>query len=399
MRNFCVQKLPKQHSSTLHQWANARLSGQRILLGVASGCLLPTSHQPYETAAPLERSAPCCPSPSHKAHTPLQDATSAHSPTLAATGNPSAVTDFLFRDHRVEATSEKDSRVQGYPVPSVQTPSSRAFIDSPFCAGRPALRELPFAALAGVPWGVASPDTAAVWTTEDNHQPSNVSESKGRWGDHSQTEKHFDRNLAVGDVSAYSEEEQTRIYSGLDLSRIRAVEPLADPLSKIFIRRTSSFRARGEEALLPFIPGQESEKGDRSGIVADRQAEHWTTGWGQPDEGVWRQSVWGESDGGEERIDVRYVEGRKHKTCLVQEELALMGSSGVEATTEHACEVGPTYPWQAHRAEYRTRFRRWPTQMQNERNLQRVQITVTCCTLVQRACSRWTHGKVVVNWP
>lgn len=326
---------------------------------MGSGCLLPTSHQPYETAAPLERSAPCPPSPLHNTNRPSQDATPAHSPTRASTAHSGDIDD-LFRDQRVQPTSENDSKVHGYPVPSVEAPLSRTFIDSPFCSRRPALRELPFVAPAGVAWGAASPDTAAAWTTEDNRQPFFFSESRGRWGDRSQAENHFASSLAVGGVSARSGGGETRQRSGLDLSGTRDVEPPADPLSRDFFRETPSFGARGQEAPWPLPPGLESKEGDRSGCIADWQAEHTMgvldratatenplisdTGWGQPDERVWRQPVWGDSGGGEEGIDVRYAEGQKYETYHVQERLALRGARGVQANAEHACEVGPTYP-------------------------------------------------------
>lgn len=256
----------------------------------------------------------------------------------------------------MESTSEKDSKIHEYPVPSVQAPLSRAFIDSPFCSRRPALRELPFALPAGVAWGAASPDTAAAWTTEDSRQQLYLSESRSRWGDRSQAENHF----AVGSVSARSGGGETRQRSGLDLSGARDAEPPVDPLSRNFLREAPSFGARGEEAPWPLPPGLESKEGDRSGSIADWQAEHTMgvldrataaenplnsdTGWGQPDKGVWRQPVWGDSCGGGEGIDVRYAEGQKYEICHVQEESELRGSDGVRATAEHACEVGPTYP-------------------------------------------------------
>lgn len=319
-----------------------------MLLGVGSGCLLPSSHQPYDAAAPLERSSSCSPSPLHKANKPLHSVTSAHSPTLAATGAHSGVVGD-FGDQRAEPISEKDSIFQEYPVLSVQPSLSRAFIDSPFCSRRPALRELPFAAPTGVAWGVASPSTADAWTTPDNHQPPNVSESRGRWGDRSETENLFASSLAVGVISARSGDE-TR--PGLDLSGIRETEPPAYPLSRSFLRGTPSFRARGEEVLWSFTPDLDSKQGDKSDMT-DWQAEHAmgvldrSTGRGQPDEGVWRLPIWGESDGGEEGIDVRYAEGQKNNSP-VQEELGLRAPDGVEATKKHGCEVGPTYPRYAY---------------------------------------------------
>lgn len=362
---------------------------------------------------------PYSPPPLHKANLPLQDATYVHSPTLAATGDDSGVTGDLLRDQRVAPTSEKDSKVQGYPVPSEQAPLSRAFIDNPFCARRPALRELPFAAPAGVAWGVASPDTAAAWTTQDNHEPPTVSESRGHWGARSQTENTFSSSSAVGGVSVRSGEEETRQRSGLDLARIREAEPPANPLSRSFLRETPSFRARGEEALWPFAPGLKNKEGDRSGIAADWQAGHnmgvldrataadnpsiGDVDWGQPDEAVWRQPVWGESGGGEDGVDVRYAGGQTNRTCPVQEELALR--DGAETTAEHAREVGsdesPTYPTVGMHTmkNILVDCRRLARQKTNARNFQRIQTTVTPCTLVRCADSRWTYGKVVVHWP
>ncbi|CAM9847341.1 unnamed protein product, partial [Ectocarpus sp. 12 AP-2014] len=75
--------------NTAKELDNLRFLGEHlqppIAQGVGSGRLLPTSHQPYQTAAPLEHGVPCSPPPSPEAQKkPPVDATTALSPAAAA---------------------------------------------------------------------------------------------------------------------------------------------------------------------------------------------------------------------------------------------------------------------------------------------------------------------------
>lgn len=316
---------------------------------MGSGRLLPTSHQPYETAAPLEHGVPCSPPPSPEAHKkPPVDATAALSPAAAAGADGAGVAGGTCWDQRVE----EDGEHQVGPMPSVQSPLSRAFIDSPFCSSRPALRELPFvthddvtAPQGLVGWGVASSDTASGWATGVNrHQPS-VSEACVR---------DDDWRAAGSDPTRLGGREERRQSQGLDLVRIRGGEQSAEPALgfsptvRSAVRESSgtsrgdepSCRARGEETLWPFAPHSQDEKGH----MADGKAMGWQqgpgVGLGLQDRATgegWDQRLSVESD---ETADARH-DGHKNEGYMypAAEESAHRKPDSRETNQDHARDV------------------------------------------------------------
>ncbi|CAM9157672.1 unnamed protein product [Ectocarpus sp. 6 AP-2014] len=336
--------------NTAKELDNLRFLGEHlqppIAQGVGSGRLLPTSHQPYETAAPLERGVPCSPPPSPEAQKkPPVDATAALSPAAAAASADGAgVAGGTCWDQRVE----EDGEHQVGPMSSVQSPLSRAFIDSPFCASRSALREPPFvthgdvtAPQALVGWGVASSDTASGWATGVNrHQPS-VSEACVR---------DDDRRAAGSDPTHLGGREERRQSQGLDLVRIRGGELSAEPALgfsptvRSAVRESSgtsrgdkpSCRARGEDTLWPFAPHSQDEKGH----MDDGKAMGWQQG---PGAGLratgegWGHRLSVESG---ETADARH-DGHKNEGCMypAAEESAHRKPDSREANQDHACEA------------------------------------------------------------
>lgn len=224
-----------------------------------------------------------------------QDITSAHSMEAFAAGGDTGV----FGDHLwnqgVEPASEKNGEYGGDPVPSAEAPLSRAFIDNPFCARRPALVEVPPAVTAWTGWGAASTDKAAAWATQGNHQ-RRVSESKGVWETHLRTDDVYAGNPACPSMAEAQD--------------------------------TTSFRAREQETLWPFAPRLENEDAGRGGLGIDwrkgraagnlepqekaSSAESPPIGglaWGQSDERAnVGKSVWGPGvEEEKEETDVRHA--------------------------------------------------------------------------------------------
>lgn len=327
---------------------------------MGSGRLLPTSHQPYETAAPLENSVPFSPPPSPGARTkPPVDATAARSPVAAAAADGVGVAGGTCWDQRAEEGGEH----QVGPMPSVQSPLSRAFIDSPFCARRPALRELPFvthddvtAPQGSVGWGVASSDTASGWATGDNRHQTSVSETCVRdddWRAHFYRERNDASGAAVGsDPTHLGGREERRQRQGLDLARIRGVEQSAEPALSFSptvrsaVRESSatsrvdepSFRARGEETLWPFAPHSQDEKGD----IADGKAMGWQQGPGMGS-GLQNRAGgegWGQrpSVQNDDTADARH-DGRKNEGYPVAEQSAYRKPGSLETNHYHTREV------------------------------------------------------------
>ena len=297
---------------------------------MSNGYLLPTNHQPYETAAPPAETEAYPHPPPHEAKTSVQVVASTHPrmEAAAAVGN-SDVSGGRPWDLGVEPASEKNGEFEGDPVPLAETPLSRAFIDNPFRARRRALKEVPPASPAGVGWGAASAYTAATWATQGNHR-GRASESTGIWGARLQTDDMFSGNsFPQGDTSVYPGMEETR--------------------------DTPSFRSRGEETLWPFGSRPEDEDGDGGGLVVDwrkgRAAENLGAqarataggsssfgglGWGQANEGVdLGKPVPGE--GGEEEEETGARQTNRHPDVGV-----LPTQEGWTSRGFGGCEVGLT---------------------------------------------------------
>lgn len=244
---------------------------------------------------------------------------------VAAGGDTGGFGDHLW-NQGVDPDSEKNGEDGGDLVPSAEPPLSRAFIDNPFRARRPALREVPPAAPAGAGWGTASTDKAAAWATQSNHQPL-VSESKGIWGARLRTDDVLPGNHSPpGTTSACLSMEEAR--------------------------NTTSFRAREEETLWPFAPRLQNEDADRGGLDIDWQGGR-TAGdlepqeratamespsiddlaWGQSDEVAnLGKTVWEQRVEEEEETDLRHT--NRPRASPPHGEWASRGFEG--------CEVGLT---------------------------------------------------------
>lgn len=313
MRNGGSQNLPPQYS---HPMAELYPSLWRTpcLLGVGNGRLLPTSHQPYETSAPREDFEARSPAPEQQVHMRPQDASAAHNPMPAAAVGDTGVSGGLSwdQDRGLEPSSEKDGEGQR----AAQVPLSRAFIDNPFCARRPVLRELPFARPADVGWVVKSTDTAAAWASQDSHQPSASTGAR--------RDPAFSGRFPEGDDSGHSEVEEARQRFGRE-----AQDPLLE---------TSPHNTR---SLWPSAPSLENQERGMDGIPPCWREGHGTGNLDQLDEGAdWRKPAWEESGEGKKETDARHDEGQKRMNSPYQEELAFRGSRGAEANIEHMYEVG-----------------------------------------------------------
>lgn len=237
-----------------------------------------------------------------------QGATAAHTPNPAAAVNDTGVSGGLFCDqHRgLQPSSEKGGDIQR----AAQVPLSRAFIDNPFCARRPVLRELPFAGPAGVGWGVAATDTAAAWATQESHEPS---ESTG-----ARTDTLFSGSFPEGDDSGRSGGEEARQRFGLESQ---------DPLSGTAPDKTS-------------VPRLENDKGGMGGFFPCWREGHGTGNLDQLDDGVnWRKPVWGESGDEKTESGSRHDGGQTNTNFPTQEELAFRGSGGAQTNADQVCEV------------------------------------------------------------
>lgn len=283
------------------------------LVGVANGWLLPTSHQPYETSAPLGDEAPP-PAPMQEAQTGAQDASAARNPTPAAAVGDTAVSADLSwdQDRGLEPASEKGGEIQR----AAQVPLSRAFIDNPFCSRRPVLRELPFAGPAGMGWGVESTDTAATWATQESHQPSEST------GERRESSTVFSASFPRGDEPGHSGAEEARQRFGLE----------SQDQSGILPHKT--------QPSWPSVPCLKDDERVVGGISLRRRQGYGTGSLDQLDEGVdWRKPVWGERGGEEKETDARHGAGHTNTNYPHQDELVFRGSGGAATSTDQVCEV------------------------------------------------------------
>ncbi|CAM9465207.1 unnamed protein product [Scytosiphon promiscuus] len=223
--------------------------------GVGCGRLLPTTHQPYEAEARLDHSFPCRSAPSRAATVLALESSDATAENPV--DSPAAETSCISQPNT--QYGGEDGEAQGAGGPPVQGPIPGAFIDSPFCASRPALRELAPPGHDGAAsgcyqeygWGVPQIDTSIGWATQRDRCKDlpGVLESYSRDGDRWEARGHekgdFDTNfhsrVAIPEGPMV---EETNQGSGLDLTRIRKAELPADP-GALGLSATASCTTRG----------------------------------------------------------------------------------------------------------------------------------------------------------
>lgn len=253
------------------------LAAQPTLPGVGSGRLLPTTHRPYETEARLEHNVPYRPTPSHGAKAPPLEPLEPFDTTVTAANpvDPPAAEAPGVSEPKAWYDREDDEPQRGA-GPPMQAPLSGAFIDSPFCSSRPALRELPFAgghdgATSGpretAGWGVPTTDTAIGWDSQHGRSmgvpESHLLDGSG-WNARFHGEGDCDRQPPP-EVAfpARSMVGQTGQGPGLDLTRIRETEPPANPraagLSTTVSSTAHGHSSRENSGGIPPFGGAEKE--------------------------------------------------------------------------------------------------------------------------------------------
>lgn len=244
--------------------------------------------------------------PTQEANVRPLDASAAHDPIPAAAVDDTGVPGVLSwdQDRGLESSSENDGEIQ------------RVFIDNPFRARRPVLRELPFAEPVTAGWDEAATDTAAAWANQASHQPS---ESTGARR-HPVPSGSFPED---SDSGRFGVEEAPQRF-GLDTQGL---------LGGIYPGRN--------QTLWPAVPCLGDDEGDMDGISPRWRGRHGARNPDRLDEEIGRRKpVWGESGDEGKEADARHGGGQTNPRYPHQNELASWGSGGATTNNDQVCQVG-----------------------------------------------------------
>lgn len=312
---------------------------------MTSGHLLPSSHQPYESVAPLKVSTPRPLLPCNKGK-------------VFAVPQTLPVTDAVGIS---EATWKQRTEVPEFDqgrMLAEQPAISEAFVDRPFCTGTPGVISLAEEDPAGGLWGI-----------KGSYRSSRMSESPGHWqkrgleeqplisGNHGCRDTYLEMSPTLSPLSK-SDHIQRCHTLGIDLTRVR------ESSSAVVFppQQSSSFSSIEAKELRPCSVSLEDKYRNSLGAnwegwgwpqgcsVGAARASPWAittnsliedVGWARPDKTA-PQAIWGEGCGEEKLIDARYAAKHSHVEQITHNDISTDAFSNWKGHVSPTIKMAPT---------------------------------------------------------